>query len=64
MGIPAPADNGYGIPEGLVFGFPCACSNGSFSLITGLEIDEYSRGKIAATLKELEDERAAVKNML
>jgi malate dehydrogenase len=60
MGIPAPADNGYGIPEGLVFGLPCKCENGGFSLIKGLEIDEYSRGKIAATLKELESERAAV----
>ena len=64
MGIPAPADNGYGIPEGIVFGFPCECKNGGFTLIKGLEIDEYSRGKIAITLKELEDERAAVKDML
>ena len=64
MGIPATADNGYGIPEGIVFGFPCECKNGSFTLINGLEIDEYSRGKIAITLKELEDERAAVKDML
>jgi malate dehydrogenase len=64
MGIPAPADNGYGIPEGIVFGFPCECKNGSFALIKGLEIDEYSKGKIAITLKELEDERAAVKDML
>jgi malate dehydrogenase len=64
MGIPAPADNGYGIPEGVVFGFPCECKGGSFSLIKGLEIDEYSKGKIANTLKELEDERAAVADML
>jgi malate dehydrogenase len=64
MGIPAPADNGYGIPEGLVFGFPCECKGGNYSLIKGLEIDEYSRGKIAATLKELEDERAAIADML
>ncbi|MDR0736961.1 MAG: malate dehydrogenase [Zoogloeaceae bacterium] len=64
MGIPAPADNGYGIPEGLVFGLPCTCENGSFSLIRGLEIDEYSRSKIAATLKELEDERVAVADLL
>ena len=64
MGIPATADNGYGIPEGIVFGFPCECKNGSFTLIKGLEIDEYYRGKIAITLKELEDERAAVKDML
>ena len=64
MGIPAPADNGYGIPEGLVFGLPCECKNGTFTLIKGLEIDEYSKGKIAITLKELEDERAAVADML
>ena len=64
MGIPAPADNGYGIPEGVVFGLPCECKGGSFTLIKGLEIDEYSKGKIANTLKELEDERAAVADML
>jgi malate dehydrogenase len=64
LGIPAPADNGYGIPEGLVFGLPCKCENGGFSLIRGLEIDDYSKGKIAATLKELEDERAAVAGLL
>jgi malate dehydrogenase len=65
MGIPAPADNGYGIPEGLIFGFPCeAKGDGKYSLIKGLEIDEYSRGKIDATLKELESERAAVADLL
>ncbi|MCL2075704.1 MAG: malate dehydrogenase [Betaproteobacteria bacterium] len=64
MGIPAPADNGYGIPEGLVFGFPCLCENGGFSLIKGLEIDAYAREKIDITLKELEGERAAVADLL
>jgi len=48
----------------VVFGFPCECKGGSFTLIKGLEIDEYSKGKIANTLKELEDERAAVADML
>jgi len=62
MGVPS--DGGYGIPEGVVFGFPCECKGGSFTLIKGLEIDEYSKGKIANTLKELEDERAAVADML
>jgi malate dehydrogenase len=64
MGIPAPADNGYGIPEGLVFGLPCECKGGNFTLIKGLEIDAYAKSKIAATLKELEDERAAVADLL
>jgi malate dehydrogenase len=47
-----------------VFGFPCECKDGQFKIIQGLEIDEYSKGKIAITLKELEDERAAVADML
>jgi malate dehydrogenase len=64
MGIPAPADNGYGIPEGIVFGFPCECKGGKFTLIKGLEVDEYSKGKIALTLKELTDEKEAVASML
>ncbi|MDR2678798.1 MAG: malate dehydrogenase [Zoogloeaceae bacterium] len=63
LGIPAPADNGYGIPEGLVFGLPCTCKGGQFSLIK-VEIDAYAKGKIAATQKELEDERAAVADLL
>ena len=62
MGVPS--DGSYGIPEGLVFGFPCECKGGSFKIIQGLEIDEYSREKINKTLKELEDERAAVADML
>jgi malate dehydrogenase len=62
MGVPS--DGSYGIPEGVVFGFPCECKDGQFKIIQGLEIDEYSQGKIAITLKELEDERAAVADML
>ena len=64
MGVPAPADNSYGIPEGIVFGFPCKCANGAYEIIEGLEIDEYSREKINITLKELTDEAEAVKHML
>ena len=62
MGVPS--DGSYGIPAGIVYGFPCECKGGSFKIIQGLEIDEYSKGKIAITLKELEDERAAVADML
>ena len=47
-----------------MFGFPCECKNGEFKIIQGLEIDEYSREKINKTLAELEDERAAVADML
>lgn len=62
MGVPS--DGSYGIPAGIVFGFPCECKGGSFKIIQGLEIDEYSQGKINITLKELTDEAEAVKGML
>jgi malate dehydrogenase len=62
MGVPS--DGSYGIPAGIVFGFPCECKGGKFSIIQGLEIDEYSHEKINFTLKELTDEAEAVKDML
>ena len=62
MGVPS--DGAYGIPAGIVFGLPCECKGGSFKIVQGLEIDEYSRGKIDITLKELTDEAEAVRDML
>jgi malate dehydrogenase len=62
MGVPS--DGSYGIPTGIVFGFPCECKGGSFKIIQGIEIDDYSREKINKTLKELTDEAEAVKDML
>ena len=62
MGVPS--DGSYGIPEGIVFGFPCECKGGSYKIIQGLEIDEYSREKINKTLAELTGEAEAVKSML
>jgi malate dehydrogenase len=62
MGVPS--DGSYGIPAGIVYGFPCECKDGSFKIIQGLEIDEYSREKMNFTLKELTDEAEAVKDML
>ena len=62
MGVPS--DGSYGIPAGIVFGFPCECKGGSFKIIQGLEIDSYSQEKINFTLKELTDEAEAVKDML
>jgi malate dehydrogenase len=62
MGVPS--DGSYGIPERIVFGVPCECKGGTFKIIQGLEIDDYSRGKIDLTLKELLEEADAVKAML
>ena len=62
MGVPS--DGSYGIPKGIVFGFPCECKGGSFKIIQGLEIDAYCQERINFTLKELTDEAEAVKDML
>ncbi len=55
-----PGDGSYGIPEGLTYSFPVTCSNGQYSIVQGLEIDEFSQAKMDATQKELEEERDAV----
>lgn len=62
MGVPS--DGAYGIPEGIVFGMPCTCQGGDYQIIRDLDIDDYSREKIAITLKELTDEADGVKDLL
>jgi malate dehydrogenase len=62
MGIPS--DGSYGIPDGVMYGVPVTCANGKYERIKGLEIDEFSRGKMDNTLKELEEERAGVAHLL
>ena len=62
MGVPS--DGAYGIPEGLIFGLPVVCENGEYRVIKDLPIDYFSRERIGITLKELEDERAAVAHLL
>ncbi|MEO0323330.1 MAG: malate dehydrogenase [Myxococcota bacterium] len=59
-----PSDGSYGIPEGLIYGFPVRCSGGAWSVVQGLEIDAFSRGKMDATAQELADEAEAVADLL
>jgi malate dehydrogenase len=59
MGIPS--DGSYGVPEGLISGFPCTCSSGEYTIVDGLELDEFSRTKIDLSVAELSDERETVK---
>ena len=54
------SDGSYGVPEGLISGFPCTCSGGEWSIVQGLEIDEFSQGKIDASIAELAEERTTV----
>lgn len=56
-----PSDGSYGIPEGLVYSFPCVCQNGGFEVVQGLSINDFSRSKMDATAKELSEERDAVR---
>lgn len=62
MGVPS--DGSYGIPEGLVFGFPCVCRNGDYDIVQRLGFDDEAKARIAKTLAELESERDAVKAFL
>lgn len=62
MAVPSVGD--YGVPEGLVYSFPVRCAGGRYEIVQGLALDEFSRGKMAATQKELEEERDAVKQLL
>ena len=62
MGVPS--DGSYGIPEGVMFGFPVTCENGRYQIIKDLPIDEFSQKRIDATLAELEGERSAIQNLL
>lgn len=55
-----PSDGSYGAPEGIITSFPCTCSNGEYSIVQGLEIDEFSQGKIDASNDELVAERDTV----
>jgi malate dehydrogenase len=71
MGTPAgdwvsmaiPSDGSYGVPEGIISSFPCVCANGEYSIVQGLEIDEFSRARIDATVAELIEERDEVKKL-
>ena len=62
MGIPS--DGSYGIPEGVMYGVPVTCENGEYTRVEGLEIDAFSRERMDKTLQELEEERAAIADML
>ncbi|MDQ3588546.1 MAG: malate dehydrogenase [Actinomycetota bacterium] len=58
-----PSDGSYGVAEGIVSSFPVRCSGGSYTIEQGLEIGEFAQGKIDITVKELTDERDAVRGL-
>jgi len=58
MGVPS--DGSYGIPEGLICGFPCVCQDGNYTIVEGLDLDDFSRSRIDASVQELMAERDTV----
>ena len=62
MGIPS--DGSYGIAEGVLYGYPCTCRNGKYEIVKGLEVSDFSRKRMEATLKELHEERDSIKHLL
>ena len=58
-----PSDGSYGVPEGLISSFPVTCAAGSYSIVQGLELDPFSRGRVDASVAELVEERDAVQEM-
>jgi malate dehydrogenase len=60
VSMSVPSDGSYGVEEGLISGFPCTCSNGEWSIVTGLDLNDFSRERIDASVNELSEERDAV----
>ena len=64
VSMAVPSDGSYGIEPGVIFSYPCVCKSGDYEIVQGLEIDEFSRERIAITEAELREERAAVESLL
>jgi malate dehydrogenase len=60
VSMSVPSDGSYGVPEGLISSFPVVCRNGAYEIVQGLEVDEFSRARIDASVAELAEERDAV----
>jgi len=62
MGVPS--DGSYGIAAGVIYGYPVTCKGGDYQIVQGLAVNEFSRGKMDATHKELLEERDGVKDLI
>jgi malate dehydrogenase len=62
MGVPS--DGSYGIPAGVVYGYPVTCQGGKYKIVKGLPISDFSRARMQATLKELQEERDGIQGLL
>ena len=63
VSMSVPSDGSYDVPEGIISSFPCTCADGDFEIVQGLEINDFSRGKIDASAAELVAERDTVSGL-
>jgi len=63
VSMAVPSDGSYGVAEGVISSFPCVVKDGRYEIVQGLELNDFSKAKIAASVAELEDEKAAVKEL-
>ncbi len=63
VSMAVPSDGSYAVQEGLISSFPCVVKDGQYEIVQGLEVNEFSRAKIDASVAELADEQAAVKEL-
>jgi malate dehydrogenase len=63
VSMAVPSDGSYDVPEGIISSFPCTCSGGEYSIVQGLEINDFSRSRIDASVAELSEERDAVREL-
>ena len=64
VSMAVPSDGSYGIPAGVIYGYPVTCKNGDYQIVQGLAINEFSRQRMDATHKELLEERDGVKELI
>ena len=64
VSMAVPSDGSYGIPEGVIYSYPVTCRNGEYSIVQGLDINDFSREKMQATQRELLEERDGFKDLI
>jgi malate dehydrogenase len=64
VSMAVPSDGSYGIPEGVIYSYPVTCKNGEYTIVSGLEVNDFSRERMQATLRELLEERDGVKDLI
>lgn len=63
VSMSVPSDGSYGVPEGLISSFPCVCRDGNYEIVGGLDLDDFSRARLDASVAELAEERDAVREL-